>query len=104
MSTQVVRVQERGQVTIPPEIRQKPNLKKRDLITFVVTEDGMIIKPAEVILAEAFNEIGKVLKEKGISLEELVGRGRKIRGDLIAEEYGLADTQSARRGGRKRKS
>jgi len=94
MPTQVVRVQEKGQVTIPFEIRQKLNLKKGDLVTFVETEDGVLIKPAEVIVAEAMDEIGKVLKEKGISLEELVERSRKIRGNLIAEEYGLADIQS----------
>lgn len=95
MSTQVVRVQEKGQVTIPLEIRQKLNLKKGDLVTFVETEDGVIIKPAEVIVAEALDETGKVLKEKGISLEELVKRGRAIRGGLVEKEYGLKDNPPA---------
>jgi antitoxin PrlF len=95
MSTQVVRVQEKGQVTIPLEIRQKLNLKKGDLVTFVETEDGVMIKPAEVIVAEALDEIGKVLKEKGVSLEELVERSRTIRGGLVEKEYGLKDNPPA---------
>ena len=86
MSSQVVRVQEKGQVTIPLEIRQKLGLKKGDLVIFVETEQGIVIKPAEVIVAEALDEIGQALKEKGISLEELIERGREIRGELIEKE------------------
>lgn len=92
MTTQVVRVQEKGQVTIPLEIRKKLNLKKGDLVTFVETESGVMIKPAEVIVTEALDEIGRALKEKGISLEEMIARGREIRGEMIKEEYGIADS------------
>lgn len=94
MINQVVRVQEKGQVTIPKEIRQKLNLKKGDLVTFVETEEGVMIKPAEVIISEALDEIGEALKKRGIDLEELVERGREIRGDIIEEEYGLSDSQT----------
>ena len=92
MTKQVVRIQEKGQVTIPFEIRQKLNLKKGDFVTFVETEDGVVIKPAEVIVSEALDEIGKILKDKGISLEEMVERSRKIRGSLLDEEYGIKDS------------
>ena len=92
MTTQVVRVQEKGQVTIPLEIRKKLNLKKGDLVTFVETEYGVVIKPAEVIVTEALDEIGRALKKKGVSLEEMIARGREIRGEMIEEEYGIADS------------
>ena len=94
MPTQIVRVQEKGQVTIPLEIREKLKLKKGDLVTFVETDEGVLIKPAEVIVTEALNEIGKVLQEKGINLEELMMRGREIRGELIEKEYGIRKSQS----------
>ena len=94
MPTQIVRVQEKGQVTIPLEIREKLKLKKGDLVTFVETDEGVLIKPAEVIVIEALNEIGKVLQEKGINLEELMMRGREIRGELIEKEYGIRKSQS----------
>jgi antitoxin PrlF len=94
MPTPVVRVQEKGQVTIPAEIRQKLNLKKGDLVTFVETEQGVMIKPAEVIVSEALDEIGKTLKEKGISLEDLLERGREIRGEIVEEEYGITGSKS----------
>ena len=94
MSTLVVRVQEKGQVTIPLEIRRKLNLKQGDMVIFVETENGVIIKPAEVIVSEALDEIGRVLKAKGISLEELIKRGREMRSEIVEEEYGITDTKS----------
>ena len=89
MSSMVVRVQEKGQVTIPLEIRQKLKLKKGDLVTFVETEQGVIIQPVEIVVSQALDEIGRALKEKGLRLEELIERGRELRGRLIEEEYDL---------------
>ena len=94
MPTPIVRVQEKGQVTIPQEIREKLDLKKGDMVTFVETDAGVVIKPAEVVVSDALDEIGRALKEKGISLEELLDRGREIRGELIEDEYDLRDTST----------
>ena len=89
--TTVVRVQEKGQVTIPLEIRKKLRLKKGDLVTFVMTSKGVVIQPAEVVMHAALDEIGRGLKARGVTLEQLLDRGRELRGALIAEEYGLGD-------------
>lgn len=94
MTASAVRVQERGQVTIPKEIRDRLDLKKGDLVTFVETEEGVIIKPAEIVVSTALDEIGEALKEKGISLEELIERGREIREDIIKEEYDIKEAES----------
>jgi AbrB family looped-hinge helix DNA binding protein len=82
-------VQEKGQVTIPAEIRKKWGLKKGDLVAFVETEQGVMISPQEVIAAQALDQIGQILKEKGLTLEELMETGQEIRGELIEEAYGL---------------
>lgn len=89
--TKTVRVQAKGQVTIPTKIRKKLNLQKGDMVSFVETKDGVLIKPVEVLLTEALDEIGKALKEEGITLEEWIERGREIRGQLLEEMYGLKD-------------
>ncbi|MFH1906997.1 MAG: AbrB/MazE/SpoVT family DNA-binding domain-containing protein [Chloroflexota bacterium] len=86
-----VRVQEKGQVTIPTRLRRKFNIKKGTLVSFVETDGGVLIKPAEVIFSEALEEIGAALKEDGITLEELIERGREIRGKIAEEKYGLRD-------------
>ena len=79
-------VQEKGQVTIPVEIRRKLGLEKGDLVAFVETEQGVLISPQETIAMDALDRIGKVLKEKGLTLEELMESGREIRGKLLEKE------------------
>jgi len=87
MSTQIVRIQEKGQVTIPLEIRRKLKLRKGDFVTFVETENGVVIKPAEVLVSETLDRIAKTLKEKGVDLDELLESGREIRQEIYNEKY-----------------
>src|SRR3972149_555802 len=88
-------VQEKGQVTIPADIRRKLGIKKGDYVAFVETDQGILITPQEVVAMEALDRIGEALKEQGITLEELIVSGRDIRGDLVKERYGLADEPEA---------
>ena len=64
MPTTAVRVQEKGQVTIPLEIREKLNLKKGDLVTFIETDDGVVIRPAELVIIEVSSKSKKYPKRK----------------------------------------
>ena len=88
MESKLSIVQEKGQITIPAEIRQRWGLKKGDLVAFVETEQGVMISPQEVVAMNALDQIGRALRERGITLEELIESGREIRGQLIEEEYG----------------
>ena len=44
----LVRMQEKGQVTIPQEIRKKLGLKRGDLVAVMETPDGVFITPQQV--------------------------------------------------------
>ncbi len=94
MSIQTTLVQAKGQVTIPAEIRERLNLKKGDRVVFIETQSGVVIQPAEIVVNAAFDAIGKDLKKKGITLEQLIKSGREIRGELLEEEYGIRDAKS----------
>ena len=74
----LVRMQEKGQVTIPQEIRKKLGLKRGNLVAVMETPDGVFITPQQ--------------KEKGFSLAELIAQGRDIRSDLLQETYGITKT------------
>ena len=53
-----VRVQAKGQVTIPKIVRKKLNLTRGDLVIFVETEEGVLVKPASVVTDDTLrNEI-----------------------------------------------
>ena len=91
MTTVPVRVQEKGQVTLPQAVRKKLNLKKGDLVTFVETSEGIIIKPAAAVANEALDELAQALQANGVTLDDLLERGREIRGQLTQEKYGFVD-------------
>ena len=87
----LVRMQEKGQVTIPTEIRKKLGLKRGDLVAVMETPDGVFITPQQVLATKALDQIGNILKENGLSLDELIAVGRDIRTDLLQETYGFTE-------------
>jgi AbrB family looped-hinge helix DNA binding protein len=92
----LVRIQEKGQVTIPTEIRKKLGLKRGDVVAVMETPDGVFITPQQVVATKALDSIGDVLKAQGVSLDALIAAGRDIRTDLIQETYGSTESSKAR--------
>jgi AbrB family looped-hinge helix DNA binding protein len=88
----LVRIQEKGQVTIPQEIRKKLGLKRGDLVAVVETPEGVFITPQQVVAKMALDRIGDILKEQGLSLAALTAAGRDIRTELLEEAYGITET------------
>ena len=63
MTMMSVRVQAKGQVTIPKEIRDKLNVQPGDLVVFVETDEGVMVKPAAVMTDEHLRqEVTAVLR------------------------------------------
>lgn len=85
----LVRVQEKGQITLPADIRRKLGIKKGALVAVTETPDGLLITPQEVVAIKALDRIGELLREKGLTLEELIESGREIRGQMIREKYNI---------------
>ncbi len=92
----LVRIQEKGQVTLPAQVRKKLGLKKGDLVSVVETDDGVLITPQQVIANKALDNIGVILREKGLSLEELIESGREIRGQILKDKYGINPDKKAK--------
>ncbi len=90
----LVRIQEKGQITLPAGMRKRLGLKKGDVVSVVETADGVLITSREVIITRALNEIGEALREQGLTLEDMIERGREIRGQLLEERYGIVDPSS----------
>jgi antitoxin PrlF len=82
----LVRMQEKGQVTIPQEIRKKLGLKRGDLVAVMETPEGVFITPQQVVATKALDSIGDILKEQGLSLEEMLVSGRQIRTAILQEQ------------------
>ncbi len=85
----LVRVQEKGQVTLPADIRKQLGLKKGDLVAVEATPDGVLITPQAVLALKALDEMGAILREKGVTLDDWIESGRAFREELVREQYGL---------------
>jgi AbrB family looped-hinge helix DNA binding protein len=84
-----VRVQEKGQVTIPQAIRRQLNLKRGDLVTFVSTENGVVIKTLDLAADDLLATLEKSLLTRGIQLSDVLARSQKVGADVLAREFNL---------------
>jgi AbrB family looped-hinge helix DNA binding protein len=89
----LVRIQEKGQVTLPAAVRRALGLKKGDLVSVTQTDEGILITPQQVVALKALDRVGELLRAEGVSLDEMIESGRDIRGELIKEEYGISEAQ-----------
>lgn len=80
-------IQRKGQLTIPVELRRKYGLEEGSVVDVIDEGDGIKIAPREVMALDALERIGKALKERGISLEEMIEGGRKVREEIYKEKY-----------------
>lgn len=85
----LVRIQEKGQVTLPTALRKHLGIKKGDFVAVTETPDGILITPQEVLATRTLERLGEALREQGLTLEELIESGREERGQLLEERYGL---------------
>jgi AbrB family looped-hinge helix DNA binding protein len=89
LESKLVRIQEKGQVTLPAAVRKQLGLERVILVAVVATPEGVLITPQEVVASKALDEIGAILREQGLSLEELIEAGRDGRDELVREQYGI---------------
>ena len=90
MATDVklVRVQDKGQVTLPAAVRRRLGLKKGDLVAVEETSEGVLITPQALLALRDLDRMGAILREQGITLDEWMESGRTIREELYHEKYG----------------
>ena len=90
-----VRIQEKGQMTLPADIRKRLGLKKGDYVAVEETPDGVLFTPRAMAAIKALDNIGQALKEQGLTLEDMIESGREIREELYRERYGHLDTKDS---------
>lgn len=85
MREQETRLTQKGQVTIPVEIRVRLGLKPRDMVCFEIEGDVVKLKPARSKLLEGYG---------AVSPRKRPENWRKVRAEIeqaVAEEVGAED-------------
>lgn len=85
----LVRVQEKGQVTLPVAVRDELGIKRGDLISVSITPEGVLLIPQRAVAAALLDKIGVSLTSQGLTLDDLIESGRAERDDLLCKMYGI---------------
>jgi AbrB family looped-hinge helix DNA binding protein len=72
-------MREKGQVTIPSDIRESLHLFKDSILSVTKVGDGILLMPKPSAVDSFGVKFSKAAEEKGISLNDLLKDLRKIR-------------------------
>jgi AbrB family looped-hinge helix DNA binding protein len=81
-------IKSRGQLTIPKKIRQMSHLEEGQVVSIIPAGDSVIITPKRLEMDEARRLIRKILKESGVSAEDVLEGLRGEREAIYRETYG----------------
>lgn len=84
----VAEIKSRGQLTIPKKIREMSHLEEGQVVSIIPVGDSIIITPKRLELDEARRQIKKILKESGLSVEDVLAGLKEERDTLYEETYG----------------
>ena len=83
-----VRLRQRGQMTIPRQLRDALSIQEGDMLTFIQIGDGLFLTPRPLRTFELGNKIADIMDEKGVTLADLLQDLPKIREQSYQERYG----------------
>ncbi len=84
----IVKMRERGQVTIPAEYRKELGLEENDTLNFIKVGDTLILTPRKVIGDTVSMKFEKAMKGRGLKLDNLLADLSEQRARYNREVYG----------------
>jgi len=84
----IAEIKSRGQLTIPKKIRERSHLEEGRAVSIISVGDSVIVTPRRLTLDEARVRIGRMLKESGLSAEEVLKGLKEERETVYKETYG----------------
>ena len=81
-------IKARGQLTIPKKLRTTSHLEEGQLVSIISVGDAVLIAPRRIDLEEARRQARRLLRESGMSAEEILKGLTEERDSLYKEVYG----------------
>ena len=85
----VVRVRERGQFTIPVEIRRQMGIEEGDVFSLIQLGDTLVATRKKLVAPEVAAAIEGLMREQGVTLGYLLDGLEKQREGYVGDKYGL---------------
>jgi len=83
----VVKLRERGQLTIPHEYRKELGLSKEDMLNVLKIGDVLILVPRQLVGDVISRKIESAMKKKGLTLDNLLKNLEEQRKRYSKETY-----------------
>ena len=85
----VVQVRERGQFTIPAEIRRQMGIEEGDVFSLLQLGDTLIATRKKLVTPEIARLVEALMEEEGITLGDLLDGLEEQRRVYAREKYGI---------------
>ena len=86
--TMVVQIRKKGSLTLPVDLRNKYNLDEGDVFTLIDLGDGSFLLTPQVSQVNRLGDrVTRILKEEGVSLEDLLSALDEERQQYYREHY-----------------
>ncbi len=72
IKTGLVRIRDRGQITIPQEARDRLNLAEGDMLAFLQIDDIILLTPKQPQVPRLAEKIVEVMEKEDVSLADLL--------------------------------
>ncbi len=72
MQTYMIRLRERGQLTLPQKIRKRLSSDTGDTLTLVQIDDLIVLSPKQPTIPKLAKEFSKIMDEESVSLADLL--------------------------------
>ncbi|MCK4829036.1 AbrB/MazE/SpoVT family DNA-binding domain-containing protein [bacterium] len=88
METKIIQIRQKGVITVPVELRRKYGLSEGDIFTLVdLGEGAFILTPGSSEVARLGDQVAKILREEGVSTEDLLRALEEEREEYYKEKY-----------------
>jgi bifunctional DNA-binding transcriptional regulator/antitoxin component of YhaV-PrlF toxin-antitoxin module len=81
-------IKARGQLTIPKQLRKMSHLEEGQMVSIIPVGEAVLIAPRRIELEEARRQVRRLLKESGLSPEDILAGLADERETLYKEVYG----------------
>lgn len=85
----VVRVRDRGELTIPAEMRRQMGIEEGDVFSLMQLGDTLVATRKKLVAPKIARAIEALMEEEGLTLGDLLDGLEKQRKDFIRDRYGL---------------
>lgn len=85
----LVRVRQRGQFTIPVEMRRQMGIEEGDVLSLIQLGNTLVATRKKLVAPEVAKAIEGLMREEGLTLGDLLDGWEKQREAYVRDEYGL---------------